>query len=465
LAAGLFCPLFLTSTTSSKNHSAFAMATIFDTVKWALAANIYEVNLRQYTKEGTFAAFERELPRLRDMGVEILWFMPIQPISLEKRQGTLGSYYACSNYTTVNPEFGTLEDFRSLVHTAHILGFKLIIDWVANHTGYDHVWTKQHPAFYKLNAAGKFYDANGWEDVIDLDYNNPDLRTTMIEAMRFWIDECDIDGFRCDMAHLIPLEFWRAARAEFDKQKDLFWLAETEEPHYHEVFDATYGWKLLHAMEAVYRGEGTVQSLINVFEDYDLHFPPNAMRAFFTSNHDENSHSGSEYERFGDGAKAFAVLCATWKNSIPLVYSGQEMPNKKRLKFFDKDEIEWKGNYFLHNFYKTLFALRKNCPALFAGNVSINTRTIATNAPQNILAFLRKLDENEVLIILNLSASSRLKFKLSDDFAGGKFTSVFSGIEVEINQFTSFEIQKWEYFVYYRTVINGLYGLDRIKEL
>ncbi len=426
------------------------MATAFKTVEWAATANIYEVNLRQYTPEGTITAFQKELPRLRDMGIDILWFMPLTPISIEKRQGTLGSYYACSDYTSVNKEFGTLEDFKQLVVSAHELGFKVIIDWVANHTGYDHVWTKEYPQFYKRNSEGKFYDEFGWSDVIDLDYNNRNLWEVMVTVMDFWIKECDIDGFRCDMAHLVPLDFWFYARTILDKRKRLFWLAESEVAEYHRVFDATYAWELLHIMEAVYKSTATLKDLRNVLDKYDTIFPSDALRLLFTSNHDENSHNGSEYERFGDSARTFAVLCTTWKNSLPLIYSGQEMPEKKRLKFFDKDPIEWTGSYLLAGFYKVLLSLRKSCFALRAGEVQVITRIINTNAFENIFAFIRKHEESEVLVILNLSNSSRIRFKITEDFICGRFTSAFSGIETDISALTTFEMQQWEYLVYYR---------------
>lgn len=432
------------------------MATKFKSVEWAATANIYEVNLRQYTPEGTIAAFQKELPRLKNMGVDILWFMPLTPVSIEKRQGSLGSYYACSNYRLVSSEFGTIEDFKELVILAHGYGFKVIIDWVANHTGYDHVWTRDHPEFYKKNNEGNFYCASGWIDVIDLDYSNRNLWVTMFDEMNFWIKECDIDGFRCDMAHLVPLDFWYYARTELEMRKKLFWLAESEVAEYHEVFDATYAWEFLHTIEGVYKNNSTLQTLRNVLEKYDTSFPSDALRLLFTSNHDENSHSGSEYERLGDGAKAFAVLCTTWKNSLPLIYSGQEMPNKKRLKFFDKDAIEWTGTYLLNDFYNILLSLRKTCTALRAGDVQVVTRIINTNAPENIFAFIRKHEENEVLVILNLSNSSKLRFKITDDFISGRFKSAFSGIEADINSLTTFEMQKWEYLVYYRTTIRRI---------
>ena len=424
------------------------MAKRFVTAEWALTANIYEVNLRQYTTEGSFTAFEKELPRLRNMGVDILWFMPITPISIEKRQGTLGSYYACSDYTSANPEFGSLEDFKRLVKAGHLLGFKVLIDWVANHTGWDHKWTKENPEFYKKNKEGNFYEEHGWIDVIDLNYKNKTLREKMISAMKFWVRECDIDGFRCDMAHLVPLDFWLNARTILAKEKELFWLAECEESNYHKVFDATYTWEFLHVAEALYKGDAGLHELEAVLKKYENKFSASALRLYFTTNHDENSHSGSEYERLGNAAKAFAVFCATWKNSLPLVYSGQEMPNKKRLKFFEKDVIDWKGQFLLRDFYKTLFFLRKQKPVKRAGKTSVRIIRVKTTADKNVFAFVRRQGKNEILVILNLSTDSRLKIKIKNVAVKGIYISVFSGLEIDLNEETFLEMQAWEYRVY-----------------
>jgi alpha-amylase len=381
---------------------AWSMSATFHPVEWSYTSNIYEVNLRQYTPEGTISAFSRQMPRLREMGIDILWFMPITPISVEKRLGSLGSYYACSDYTSINPEFGTLDDFAQLVKDAHALGFKVIIDIVANHTGWDHHWTREHPEYYRRNLEGNFFDPHGWADVIDLNYDNHELRLAMIGMMRFWIERCDVDGFRCDMAMLVPLDFWREARVALDPLKPLFWLAECEEVAYHEVFDATYTWKLLHQMEAVWRKESGLSGLDEVFGYYASQFPADGLRVYFTTNHDENSHSGSEYERLGDAAKAFAVLCATW-NGLPLIYSGQEMPNYKRLKFFDKDPIEWTGRYELNDFYKALLAVRKRNPAMRAASPAGTIRRILTGVDDRCFGFARMSGDDAVVVLLNFS--------------------------------------------------------------
>jgi len=425
------------------------MSRPFETVSWAHTTNIYEVNVRQYTAEGTFNAFSKELPRLRNMGIETIWFMPVTPISVKNRKGVLGSYYACSDYISINPEFGTLKDFKSLAKKAHKLGMKVMIDWVANHTGWDHVWTVSHPEFYKKTATGDFCAPfPEWEDVIQLDFTNSGLRKTMIEAMKFWVNECDLDGFRCDMAHLVPLDFWKEARTELDAVKHLFWLAETEEVKYHEVFDASYAWELLHTMEKYWKGLTNMNGLDGVLYKYETVFPPFAMRAFFTSNHDENSHSGSEYERMGESARPFAVLCATC-GGVPLIYSGQEMPLiNKRLHFFEKDIIPWTGNYELNDFYKTLLTLRFNNPALHSGDASIRTYRLDTTKNESVFAYLRKCDEKEVVVILNLSSHDHLKFDVIGSVMHGVYVDVFTGISRDFSEEKKFEMNKWEYLVF-----------------
>lgn len=418
---------------------------------WAKGSNIYEINTRQYTKEGTFAAFAAHLPRLKQMGVDIIWFIPVTPISTEKRLGTLGSYYSTSNYTTINPEFGTLNDFKMVVQQAHDLGIKVLIDWVANHTGWDHSWTQEHPDFYKRNSEGNFFDAHGWSDVIDLDYSNEALRKKMIAAMSYWITETGIDGFRCDMAHLVPLDFWTSARKEINKlKKDLFWLAETEDSVYTLAFDAIYAWELLHTMEKLYKGEVNLQALEDVLEKYDKRFSANTVHLAFTSNHDENSHSGTEYERMGNAAKAFAVLTATWQNCMPLVYSGQELPNKKRLLFFEKDFIEWTGTNWLHDFYKSLLDLHRNNPALHVATKGNVTTRFSTSNNEVVLAYSRQKGKDQVLVILNLSSQNVVKAQINNKLIAGRYQSAFSGLQYTFTGNETFELSAWEYLVYFK---------------
>lgn len=411
-------------------------------VHWRLNTTMYEVNVRQYTKEGTFKAFAQHLPRLRDMGIETLWFMPVTPIARDKMKGTLGSYYACSDYTAINPEFGTLEDFKQLVAQAHQLDFKVILDWVANHTGWGHVWTKTHPAFYKRDASGEIQTAHGMDDIIELDYDNPALVQAMITAMRFWVTECDIDGFRCDLSSWVPLHFWLKARPALDAVKPLFWLGEMdaiESKEYLQVFDVAYAWKWMHATEAFYKKDREVNKLSNLLMNYITTYAPGTTALFFTSNHDENSWNGTEYEKYGDMALLLAVLSCTWQG-MPLVYSGQELPLHKRLMFFDKDEIEWASEYTLHDFYKKLLTLHATHPAL---STEAATEMLKVT-DEHILAYRRKKDNRSVLTLLNLSpypAFVRL------DHAGGAYTELFTGATHDLSLRAGVSLAPWGYSV------------------
>ncbi len=417
------------------------MANDFNTVSWAKGSNIYEVNVRQYTAEGTFVAFGKHLPRLKEMGVQILWFMPITPISKEARLGTLGSYYACSSYTKINEEFGDIYDFKNLINEAHELGFKVIIDWVANHTGRDHEWTKTHKSFYALDANGNFTERNGWKDVIDLNFGNHEMRFALITAMKFWIDECNIDGFRCDMSHLVPLDFWYDARKKCEEIKPLFWLAECEETSYHNVFDATYAWKFMHDSEQYINGKIGLGEVYNVLHGYSQ-YSDGAIKLLFTTNHDENSWNGTEYEKYGNAAKPLAVFTCTWQG-MPLIYSGQENANTKRLLFFDKDELQWQPAPTLHVFYKTLFYLRKNNDAISIGETFI----LPTNHPY-VMAFLRRSNDKVALVILNFSADNKIQVSVQHQWLNGLFTNVFSGLQFTFNTNESFELMAYEYLVY-----------------
>ena len=418
------------------------MAIQYTTVDWAKGSNIYEVNIRQYSPEGSFLAFAKHLPRLKKMGVEILWLMPIMPISNKVRQGSLGSYYACSSYTEINPEFGSMDEFKWLVKEAQSLGFKLIIDWVANHTGWDHHWTTEHPNWYVKDSLGNFTEKNGWHDVIDLNFEVDEMRSALIEAMQFWVNECNIDGFRCDMAHLVPLNFWMDARAACEAIKPLFWLAECEVVNYHDAFDVTYAWWWMHQTEKQAKAQASLSNIREVLHAY-TNYPPGSSKLFFTSNHDENSWNGTEYEKFNLTAKAWAVFTCTWQG-IPLIYSGQESPNYKRLKFFDKDAIEWKDPLQLHDFYSVLLKLRSRNQAITDGETFI----LPSQNDGELMAYLRKKDENVVLVLLNISDQNRLHIPIQNTWLQGNFINVFSGLNFTFTGNDSFELQGGEYLVY-----------------
>ena len=416
----------------------------FKTVEWIKDKTIYEVNLRQYTEAGTFKAFESHIPRLKEMGVEVLWLMPITPISEKGRKGSLGSYYACSSYTKLNAEFGNEQDFISLIQLAHKHEMKVIIDWVANHTGREHEWMQSHPDWFNRDEDGNFTERNGWEDVVDLNFKNQDMRAALIGAMQYWVRTFNIDGFRCDMAHLVPLDFWMTARKACETIKPLFWLAECEDIKYHSVFDASYAWSWMHATLKV--EDSGVNEIYNVLHDY-AQYPKGAYKLFFTSNHDENTWNGTEYEKYGIAAKAWAVFTFMWKG-IPLLYSGQELPNHKRLAFFDKDTIDWTNAPQLASFYKTLIQLRKQYVCIVKGD-SFNLPT----SSNQVMAFLRYNEKQIILVVLNFSHQIQ-KVELEHDYLKGQFTNAFSGLSYSFNKQESFELMPGDYLVYLKGSTN-----------
>lgn len=428
---------------------------MYKQVDWIGKSNVYEVNLRQYTEEGTIKAFrDQHLNRLHDMGVDVLWFMPITPISEKGKKGSLGSYYACSSYTSINPEYGNLNDFTELVQAAHQMGMKVIIDWVANHTGCDHEWTQTHPDFYKRNDAGECYDAHGWDDVIDLDYSHIGMREEMIKAMRFWIDACNIDGFRCDMAMLTPVDFWHQARMALQDCKALYWLAELDpldNPDYMEVFDSAYTWRWMNEAKH-FRDQGAreIHHLKYILETYQNLVPSNALPAWFTSNHDENSWNGTEYEKYGEMATTLAVFSSFWKG-IPLVYSGQELPNVKRLSFFDKDPILWHTTPVLHGFYQKLFNFRKMHP-VFDGNFHGTSCNLTRNSVEHhVLSFERKSGDHTILVLLNLSAYPLHNIEVATLSTTGMHTELFSSAsQVFQGGHQYFHLQPWGYQIWYK---------------
>ena len=366
---------------------------------------VYEMNVRQYTPEGTFAAAQQELPRLAELGVDIVWLMPIYPIGVDGRKGPLGSYYAVKNYCDVNPEFGTLADFDNFLAEAHRLGLRVVLDWVANHTSPDNVWVTERPAdWYERDAQGNTTFTADWSDTANLNYENHDVWTGMADAMRFWMER-GIDGFRCDMACEVPLEFWKETisglRADYP---DMYMLAEGEEPLLHTLsgFNSSYSWELHHMMNAIARGEQNIPELLAYLEKDAARHPAEAFRLMFTSNHDENSWAGTEFERMGEAAKLMAVLTFTLPNGQPLIYTGQEMGWNKRFEFFQKDPVPaWEKNEYF-DFYKELIAIRHANPALAAGVNGGVFEVVSTD--DSTLVFTRTLPGNKVTVKAELKA-------------------------------------------------------------
>lgn len=415
---------------------------------WSLQSNVYEVNLRQYSPSGSIKDFEKHLPRLKKMGVEILWFMPITPIGIEGRKWTekdLGSYYAVKNYKEVNPEFGTMKDWKAFVKKAHSMGFKVITDWVPNHSAPDNPWIKDHPNFYVKDSAGNFVWPHDWTDTRKLNYADRELRDSMIDAMKFWLKETGIDGYRCDVAGDVPIDFWKECISQLKKIKNVFMLAESENPELHQAgFDQTYGWSLMATMKKIYTRERRLAYLDSVLNESFTRFPKDAMRLYFTTNHDENSWNGTEFEKYGDAYKAFAVLTQTMYQSVPLIYSGQEIPNKKRLKFFVKDPIEWGTKFEMAPFYRTLLTLRKSTPALAA---DAPYKRIVTANDVAIFAYSREKQGRKIVVILNLSDQPQ-QFTIKEKSIYGEPMNVFMGVKEKVNATHVFSIEPWGYIVY-----------------
>lgn len=414
--------------------------------EWTKNLTIYEVNLRQYSTSGSFRDFEKHLPRLQEMGVGILWFMPVQPIGIKNRKGKLGSYYSVSDYIAVNPEFGTMDDFKSLVKAAHQKGMYVIIDWVANHSSWDNILITGHPGYYTKDSTGKIISpVPDWTDVADFNYDNKGLRRYMIDAMKFWLKETDIDGFRCDVAGMVPVDFWNEVRPALDSVKKVFMLAEWEDPELHKkAFDMTYTWDFHNLITEIAKGKKTALSLDTLFEKEKKKYTADAYRMYFTSNHDENSWNGTAYEKFGEGVKTFAILTFTVPG-MPLIYSGQEAGLNKRLKFFDKDTIEWKDDDFFA-LYKTLSALKKENKALWNGTYGGEMKKIKTSDDKSVFAFYREKEGKLVVVILNLSKNP-VTITLQDCPITGAFNNVFTNKNITIEKKSRFNLIAWEYLV------------------
>ena len=377
---------------------------------WTYSSVMYEVNIRQFSPEGTFAGVEAQLPRLKELGVDILWLMPMYEIGTEGRKGTLGSYYAISDYKKVNPEFGTMADFEHLLAAAHKQGFKVILDWVANQTAPDNVWMTEKPAdFYERDADGNAIWEYDWTDTRSLNYDNEDVWWAQDDAMRFWLEK-GVDGFRCDAAGEVPAAFWKGILPKMNKDyPDIYLLAEAERDNLAdatETFDANYAWELHHLLNSLAQGRKTVNDLKEYVTRDAARFPKEAFRLTFTSNHDENSWSGTEFEREGAAANACAVLCFTLPGSQPLIYTGQEIGLSRRLEFFEKDPItDWSANEYT-TFWKKLVDLKHGNPALAAGEKGGDI--VWWEIPEGldgIVAFHREVKGNKVIVLANFGVA------------------------------------------------------------
>lgn len=413
--------------------------------EWSKNATIYEVNVRQYTPEGTFKAFEKHLPRLKNMGVDIIWLMPIHPIGEKNRKGKLGSYYAVKDFKGINPEFGNMQDFKHLVNEIHKLGMYVIIDWVGNHSAWDNPLSKEHPDWYTKNRDGNFqptpwYD---WDDVIDFDYNHPEFRKYMTGALKFWVKEANIDGYRADVAGFIPVDFWENARKELDEIKPVFMLAEWESRDlYKKSFDMTYSWTLFDKLKDATTQNKGIGGLVEYLAHDVGSVPRNAYRMVFTDNHDMNSWNGTPQRNFGKGLELAMVFCGL-VNGMPLVYSGQEAGLNRSLNFFDKDLIDF-SNLKYENLYKTLFDLKHKNQALRNGKYGGEMIRVVNDKQDKIISFYRESNGDAVLPIFNFS-NEEITVKLDTKYLQGNYVDVFSNKEIDIKDDFIITLKPWDY--------------------
>ncbi|WP_026375233.1 alpha-amylase family glycosyl hydrolase [Aestuariibacter salexigens] len=416
--------------------------------EWSKNAVIYQVNTRQYSQQGSFAAVTADLPRIKALGADIVWLMPIHPIGEKHRKGTLGSPYSVRDYIGVNPEFGTLADLQALVKRAHQLGMYVLLDWVANHTAWDHPWVTSHPEWYAKDHNGTFRPSPWWDwhDIIELDYDVPALRKEMINAMCYWVEQADIDGFRCDVAGYVPNDFWRQARAALMKRKHVFMLAEWEARDLHEyAFDMTYAWSWNEAMHAIAHGRAHIHAIYKYYSWNERAYPRQAYRMTFVSNHDKNAWDGTQYEQFGDMLEA-AIVLSVIGEGMPLIHNGQEAGESKRLAFFEKDLIDWQP-HSIGELYQHLIALKKRTPALWNGEYGARMIHIPNSQPDEVLSFVRQQDGQKVLTVLNFS-SQRLSVSFDDALAYGQYAEELRSTQISVAQGTSLTLAPWDYHVF-----------------
>lgn len=414
--------------------------------EWIKTKTIYEVNLRQYTPQGTIKAFEEHLPRLKKLGVGIIWLMPVQPIGKLNRKGSMGSPYSISDYTAVAPEYGTLEDFKALVDKIHKAGMYVLLDWVANHTAWDHPWATQKPDYYYKDEQGNPRSPNDdWTDVLDLNFANKDLRKSMTQALTFWVKTCNIDGFRCDMAHLVPTDYWCEARQALDKiKKGIFMLAETENRELLDAFDMIYNWNIHHWSNQLAKHETTVDQFDQMFDWEINQFPTDSLQMFFTSNHDENAWHGSAVERLNYALESLNVLMFTLPG-MPLIYGGQEAGLTQKLSLFEQQPIAWKDDK-MTPFYQKLIKLKAEHPALWNCPQAAPCYRIHTSNNAAVLAFIRPKDDNQILVIINLSPNA-LQVRLLGDNYAGNYYNVFSQEKLFFEPDSILNLKAWQYIV------------------
>ena len=415
---------------------------------WSKDAVLYQINTRQFTPEGTFRAAEREFPRLKELGVDVLWLMPIHPIGEMNRKGTLGSPYSVKDYYGVNPEFGTPEDLKHFIDTAHAMGFKVILDWVANHTAWDNPLRTQHPDWYEKDWQGNFRPTPWWDwsDIIDLDWTKPGVREHVGKAMEMWVRDYGVDGFRADVAGYVPIDFWETERARLDAIKPVFMLAEWKEPELtRRAFDAVYAWEWHHSVVDIAQGRANPTALFGYYAESESAWPKEAMRMTYTANHDSNAWEGTQYENFGDALPTFIALSFTGEG-LPMIYNGQEDCNAKRLEFFEKDPIDWSQaeGCELDELFRDLIAFKRANPVLANSPWGARMSQVVSDKPEQLFAWVRQEGENKVLGLFNLSGEP-VTATLAYAHGAGTYTEFRTGQSVTIAPQGTVTLPAWGY--------------------
>lgn len=416
--------------------------------EWVKNATLYELNIRQFSEDGSFKAVEKEIPRLKKLGIDIIWLMPVQPIGVKNRKGTLGSYYSVQDYLGINPEFGTEEDFRQLVEAIHAHGMHVILDWVANHSSWDNALVEDHPDWYMKSRDGKFQSTpwRDYDDIVDFDYRQPEMRKYMTDALKFWVTEYDIDGYRCDVASFVPIDFWENARTELEEIKPVFMLAEAEDKELHRnAFDATYNWTLWNMLHQI---AASKKSAKNLGEEYIAEhvsiFPKEGIRLNFIDNHDKNSWEGDQFTNFGDALKA-AIVFSVLMDGMPLLYSGQEAGLERSLAFFEKDPIVWK-DHEIGALYAVLFELKHQNQALWNGKFGGEMIRLMNDRLDEVLSFSREKNGDKVLGVINFSGAT-VSVNVDTSIDAGIYQNLLTGEDYTISEKLALDLVPWEYLV------------------
>jgi glycosidase len=386
-------------------RSEFSRKPARESAGWVKSAVIYEVYLRSFSPEGTFAGLEKRIPELKNLGVSVLWLMPIHPVGLERRKGTLGSPYAVRDYYTVNPEFGTMSDFKRLVNEVHRHGMKIIIDLVINHTSWDSRLMLDHPEWFSRNDTGETISPNAdWTDVADLDFSHSGLRSYLSDMMQYWVREIGIDGYRCDVAEMVPTDFWDDVRSKLDAIKPVMMLSEGSLPEHHiKAFDITYSWNVYDALDPLMKEKRPVDLLDQLMKIESLQFPAGSLRLRFCTNHDKNAWDAPAIEKFGMEGLRLATVLVNTLPGVPLIYNGEEVANEKRLDLFEKVSVDWSRPREMGSWISRLNELRQTNRSLVDGDFL----RLETPDADGVYAFLRNTDSHVVLVILNFSSSKR----------------------------------------------------------